>query len=144
MKTTAVDLLVPRLKYLMKITKMILGAWPYSQEHRGKTARFPGLTVVVGCCLLNDLWKFWDCVLVLTDRLAQLLRHSYWWRRFGVRILDRSNWTQRRNRCDIFSELFCPGAKPRKWALLLVTRFVVIPASIMNIWFFFIWCIIRK
>ena len=29
--------------------------------------------------------------------------------------------------CDIFSELCCPGTKPRRWISALVTRFGVIP-----------------
>ena len=32
-----------------------------------------------------------------------------------------------RHRCDVPSELCSPGAKPRKWAPALVTRFGVIP-----------------
>ena len=31
-----------------------------------------------------------------------------------------------RHRCDVSSELCCPGAKPRRWAPQLVTRFGVI------------------
>ena len=32
-----------------------------------------------------------------------------------------------RHRCDVSSELCCPGAKPRRWIPPLVTRFGVIP-----------------
>ena len=32
-----------------------------------------------------------------------------------------------RHRYDVSSELHCPGAKPRRWAPQLVTRFGVIP-----------------
>ena len=32
-----------------------------------------------------------------------------------------------RHRCDVSSELCCPGAKPRRWAPSLDTRFGVIP-----------------
>ena len=45
-------------------------------------------------------------------------------------ILDRSNRTQLSTtcrRCDVYLELCCPGAKPRRLALPFVTRFGVIP-----------------
>ena len=41
-----------------------------------------------------------------------------------------------RHRCDVSSELCCPGAKPRRWAL--ATRYTLQrnSTSIMKIWFF--------
>ena len=68
----------------------------------------------------------------LTDRpLAQLiseydigaggLRFEYQVGQIGT-VLSTA-----RHRCDVFSELRCPGARLRRWVLPLVTRFGVIP-----------------
>ena len=61
--------------------------------------------------------------------LTQLLRHCNRCGKSAVRIPFRSNHTMSpttRHRCDVSSELCCPGAKPRRWASPLVTRFNVI------------------
>ena len=39
-----------------------------------------------------------------------------------------------RHLCDVSSELYCPGDKPRRWTPPLLTRFGVIP-GIMKVWF---------
>ena len=63
-------------------------------------------------------------------------RHRYWGGRFEVRLPSRLNRTvspTARHRCDVFTELCSPGAKPR-WAPPLVTRFGVI-SRVMKICF---------
>ena len=61
--------------------------------------------------------------------LAQLLSARYRCGRFGIDSRAGQIGTVSRtacHRCDVSSELCCPGAKPRRWAPQLVTRFSVI------------------
>ena len=58
---------------------------------------------------------------IVTDLLAQLLSAGYRHGKTGVRFPGQSNGAH--DRCDVSSEPCCLGAKSRRWAPPLVTRF---------------------
>ena len=95
------------------------------------TSHLCNVYYVLSSFIIDDFRKnnFISCF--WTARLAQLLRtllsvHEVWGSFPGADKSDTvlpTAW----HRCGVSSKLRCPGAKPRRWASPLVTRFSVIP-----------------